>query len=210
MNSIKLAIVEDDVIVAESLESYLQKKSEIELVAKCNSVESFLETLNKLNGNSPIIILLDIQLPGISGIEGIPFIRKKLPDVNIIMLTTFEDHDKIFSALCAGASSYLSKQSTLKDIFECILTVNKGGSYMSPGIARKVVQFFSKETKNDNPLSNRQLEIVNGIVEGLSYKMVGAKLDISLDTVRTHIMQIYRTLNIHSKGELIKWALENK
>jgi DNA-binding NarL/FixJ family response regulator len=123
------------------------------------------------------------------------------------MLTTFEDNEKIFAALCAGAVSYLSKQSSLASIYDCISTVASGGSYMSPGIARKVIQHFTPTTKTINPLTTRQQEIVSAIVDGLSYKMVGDKLGISLDTVRTHIMQIYRELNINSKGELIKWAL---
>lgn len=208
MAAIKLSIIEDDQIVATSLESYMASKSDVQIVSKNTSIESFIQLLNTDLTVEPEILLLDIQLPGLSGIEGIPYIRKKLPKVNIIMLTTFEDPDKIFSALCAGACSYLSKQSSLSDIYSCVITVSNGGSYMSPTIAKKVVQFFSKNSNRVNPLSSRHMEVVNCIVDGLSYKMIGAQLGISIDTVRSHIMQIYRTLNIHSKGELIKWALD--
>jgi DNA-binding NarL/FixJ family response regulator len=208
MAAIKLSIIEDDQTVSASLESYMATKPDVQIVSKNTSVESFIQLLNTDLTVKPEILLLDIQLPGLSGIEGIPYIRKKLPDVNIIMLTTFEEPDKIFSALCAGACSYLSKQSTLSDIYSCVITVHNGGSYMSPTIAKKVIQFFGKNSKQENPLSARHMEVVNCIVDGLSYKMIGAQLGISIDTVRSHIMQIYRTLNIHSKGELIKWALD--
>ncbi|MBK8699034.1 MAG: response regulator transcription factor [Saprospiraceae bacterium] len=209
MAEIRLGIVEDDTIVRDSLNTYFSQMEDIRITISGSSFEDFVEALQKRETVPPTVMLLDIQLPGLSGIEGIPILKKYLPNVNIIMLTTFEDNEKIFSALCAGAVSYLSKQSTLASIYECIRTVSGGGSYMSPGIARKVVQHFVQATRqNSHALSARQREIVDAIVDGLSYKMIAGRLGISLDTVRTHIMQIYRELNIHSKGELIKWALE--
>lgn len=209
MEIINLAIIEDDPIVLESLQAFFGNNPQFDLLVCANSVESFCQMMAVTNPPTPNILLLDIQLPGMSGIAGIPAIRELLPAINIIMLTTFEDSDKIFAALCAGACSYLTKQTSLVNIKEAVLTVSRGGSYMSPSIARKVVEHFAPKPKKDNSvLTDRQMEIVQCIVDGLSYKMIAARLDISIDTVRTHIMHIYRALNINSKGELIRLSLE--
>lgn len=210
METITLAIVEDDPVVRKSLITFLGGDPQFELQLAATSVENFLSELAENPAISPQILLLDIQLPGLNGIEGIPLIAKALPEVDIIMLTTFEDSERIFAALCAGACSYLSKRTSLVNIQEAILTVNRGGSYMTPSIARKVVQHFSPKPKkaDANQLTDRQLDIVQGIVDGLSYKLIAARLDLSIDTVRTHIKHIYRALNINSKGELIKRAME--
>jgi DNA-binding NarL/FixJ family response regulator len=210
MRKIVLNIIEDDDIVRDSLITFHQSKKDVQNILAFNSVETFLTHHENDNSNLPNVILLDIQLPGKSGIDGIPLIKKLMPNTDIIILTTFEDNDKIFDALCAGACSYLSKQSSLSTIYDCVVTVSKGGSFMSPAIARKITRFFIHDKNADNPLTDRQMEVVDEIVNGLSYKMIGQKLNISLDTVRTHIMQIYRTLNINCKGQLIKWVMDNK
>ncbi len=209
MKSIALAIVEDDPIVRDSLRTFLGDDPQFDLQYAAASMEDFLHTLRNDPRVSPAIILLDIQLPGISGIEGIPGIKKNLPNVDIIMLTTFEESDQIFAALCAGACSYLSKRVSLLTIRDTILTVSRGGSYMSPSIARKVAEhFMPKPRKDAGLLTPRQQEIVTCIVDGLSYKMTADRLDISLDTVRTHIKHIYQSLEINSKGELIRKTLD--
>ena len=205
MKTISLAIVEDDAIIRESLSTFLGGDPQFDLQLAAVSVEEFLSAVGGNPMLSPAVVLLDIQLPGMSGIEGIPHIKKLLPEVSIIMLTTFIESDKIFAALCAGACSYLAKSVSLLSIRDAIITVSRGGSYMSPGIARKVVEYFTpKPNKIDSPLTSRQLEIAQCIVDGLSYKLVAARLDISLDTVRTHIKNIYQILEINSKGELIR------
>jgi len=209
MKPIPLAIVEDDPIIRESLRTFLGGDHQFELVYIVVSIEDFLEALEKDPRLQPSVILLDIQLPGQSGIEGIPSIKKLRPGVDIIMLTTFEESDKIFAALCAGACSYLSKRVSLVTIRDAVLTVHRGGSYMSPSIARKVVEHFAPiPKKEDGPLTARQQEIVDCIVNGLSYKMTADQLGISLDTVRTHIKHIYQVLEINSKGELIRRSLD--
>lgn len=209
MKSITLAIVEDDPTVRESLQTFFDNNPQFDLQLVESSVEAFIKALTDDSTLSPEVLLLDIQLPGMTGIAGIPLIREQLPEVNIVILTTFEDSEKIFAALCAGACSYLSKQTSLVKIREAVLTVSRGGSYMSPSVARKVAEHFMPKPKNTKHiLTERQLEIVQGIVDGLSYKMIADRLEISIDTVRTHIMHIYRELNINSKGELIRKSLD--
>ena len=211
MKSIPLAIVEDDPIIRESLRTFLGGDPQFDLLYTAVSIEDFLQTLETDTRIVPAVILLDIQLPGMSGIEGIPSIKKLRPGVDVIMLTTFEESEKIFAALCAGACSYLSKRVSLVTIRDAILTVHRGGSYMSPSIARKVVEHFTPAPKKeDGPLTQRQKEIGDCIVNGLSYKMTADKLGISLDTVRTHIKHIYQVLEINSKGELIRRSLDKK
>ena len=211
MKPIPLAIVEDDPIIRESLRTFLGGDPQFDLLYTAVSIEDFLQALETDARIVPAVILLDIQLPGMSGIEGIPSIKKLRPGVDVIMLTTFEESDKIFAALCAGACSYLSKRVSLVTIRDAILTVHRGGSYMSPSIARKVVEHFTPAPKKeDGPLTQRQKEIVDCIVNGLSYKMTADKLGISLDTVRTHIKHIYQVLEINSKGELIRKTFDKK
>lgn len=209
MSPTYLAIVEDDPIVQDSLITFLGAHPEIEIAIAVRSVE---ELLYEIKGaiTKPDILLLDINLPGLSGLDGLPFIREKLPETDVIMLTTFEDNEKIFRALCAGACSYLSKRTPIQKILEAVLTVSQGGSYMSPAIARKVVNHFAPKPKTIELLTPRQQQIVERIVEGKSYKMIAGDLYISIDTVRSHIKKIYSTLQINSKAELIRKSLNDE
>lgn len=206
---IRLALIEDDLLIQESLNDFFNAQNNIDFISSSTSVEHFLESIQSLK-KKPHIILLDINLSGISGIEGIPLLLNKLPDTNIIMLTTFEDNDSIFKALCAGACSYLSKKTSLIKILEAVEVVQAGGSYMSPAIARKIVNRFGPKRNKPQLLTSRQKDIVNGIVAGKSYKMIAEDLFVTLDTVRSHIKNIYKTLEINSKAELIKKSYDNE
>ncbi len=201
MKNINLAIIEDDPIIQESLVEYFGLQKNIHVVLFENSVEAFLVKVEKCD-ILPNILLLDINLPGISGLEGLPLIKKKLPNLDVMMLTTFEETNKIFKALSCGACSYMSKRISLQKIAEAVTIVSNGGSYMSPAIARKIANYYAP--KNKQILTERQLEIVAGIVNGKSYKMIASDLFVSIDTVRSHIKNIYKTLEINCKAELIK------
>lgn len=202
-----IIIVEDDPIVRESLVSYLNANEGISVLNSFNNTEDFM-SWQKKHVRDKFVLLLDIQLPGKSGIESLPEIKKIQPDLDVIILTTFEETDLIFKALSAGACSYVSKRISLKKIKEAVDVVSQGGSYMSPAIARKIADFY--KPKKSKSLTKRQVEIVNGIVNGKSYKMIAEDLFISLDTVRSHIKNIYNTLEINSKAELIRKSFNNE
>ncbi|MCB0581021.1 MAG: response regulator transcription factor [Phaeodactylibacter sp.] len=207
---IYLGIIEDEPMVRENLEIYFGAQPEIEPILSADSVEGFMENLQP---NMPLdTILLDIGLPGMSGLEGIRLLKGRRPDIDVIMLTAYDDSDRIFKALCAGADSYLIKRTGLPVIKDAILTVHRGGSYMSPSIARKVINHFApKQEKSDNQvLTDRQLQIVNGLVDGLSYKMIADQYLISVETVRDHIKKIYRKLQVNSKAEVIRKKLDGE
>lgn len=205
MKTIQLGIIEDESLVMESLIILFGENPRFSITRTANSVEDFLVPPLE---ESIDILLLDIGLPGMSGLQGIRAIKQVKPNVQIIILTVFEESDKIFKALCAGATAYLTKRTSLHKIMEAVLIVSQGGSYMSPAIARKVVEHFSpKKTRIAEKLTGRQLQIVDGVVEGLSYKMIADKYQMSINTVRDHIRNIYRKLEINSRTELIKKSM---
>lgn len=205
MEMIRVGIVEDDKTIRASLEQCVGMYGNCELVFSAGSVEEALDLLSDPLSQGADVILLDIGLPGMTGLQGIPHIKHKLPDVDIIMLTTYDDTERIFEALTKGARSYISKKTSLKVIMDAVSTVYRGGSYMSPSIARKLVDHLSgqRQKKIHDELSDRQMDIVRGLSTGLSYKMIGAKYGISIDTVRSHIKKIYKVLEVNSKIEVV-------
>ncbi|MCB9300559.1 MAG: response regulator transcription factor [Lewinellaceae bacterium] len=207
---INLGIIEDEKMFRESLEQFFGTQPEFQQVQSAGSVEEFLELLE--GGLEVDVMLLDIGLPGLSGLEGIRLLKGKRPNADIIMLTSYDDSDRIFKALCAGADSYLVKRSSIHSVKEAILTVHQGGSYMSPSIARKVIDHFSpkRDTDEDQILTGRQEQIVQGLVDGLSYKLIADKYLISVETVRDHIKKIYRKLQVNSKAEVIRKRMDGE
>ncbi|MFO0358753.1 MAG: response regulator [Sphingobacteriaceae bacterium] len=198
---IKLAIVEDDVEFSQLLRDYLAADPTFSEVQTFESVEKFLVPVEE--GYCPHVVLQDINLNGMSGIEAIAVYKKKIPQSRILMNSVLQDSDSVFAAICAGALGYIEKGQSMEKVKEAIITLHQGGSPMSPSIARHVINFFNPTKKFEEDLSPRELEIVQGILDGLSYKMIAEKHHVSLDTVRTHISRIYRKLHINSKGQLI-------
>ncbi|HMO39610.1 MAG TPA: response regulator transcription factor [Saprospiraceae bacterium] len=205
MNQIQLGIIEDEPLVLETLETFLSKQVDINVALTSSSVEGFLKNLDDRTHID--MVLLDIGLPGLSGLEGIPLLQKKRSELDIVILTSSDDSEKVFQALCAGAVSYISKRTDLPTIKEALVTVHRGGSYMSPTIARQVIQHFVPNRNRPKEvleaLTPRQEQIARSLIEGLSYKMIADRYDISMETVRDHIKKIYKKLQINSKMELI-------
>lgn len=206
-----VGIVEDNKKIRDLIQRYLDMQDDISCPVAVDSVEEMLEYLEE--HSKPNVILMDIQLPGMSGIKGISIIKDKYPEVEIIMLTVYHDSHKIFNALRAGASGYLLKHTSLPEIKESIQKLVDGGAPMSPQIARKVITHFQdKNPKKDieSDLTPREHDIVNGLVDGLSYKMIADRYDISIDTVRAHIRNIYKKLHVNSKAEVIAKSLKGE
>lgn len=207
-----VGIVEDNTKIRDLIQRYLDMQDELDCPVAVDSVEEMLEYLE--NHNPPDVLLMDIQLPGMSGIQGIGIIKQKYPDMEIIMLTIYHDSHKIFDSLVAGASGYLLKHTSLPEIKESIQTLLNGGAPMSPQIARKVIGHFKKPKKKaseeDYGLTPREQDIINGLVDGLSYKLIADRYDISIDTVRAHIRNIYRKLHVNSKAEVIAKSLRGE
>ena len=208
---IEIGIVEDNIKIRNLIQKFLDMQEKMSCKIAVDSVEEMLEHLEK--NESPDVLLMDIQLPGMSGIEGISIIKKKYPDIEIIMLTIYHDSHKIFNSLVAGASGYLLKHTSLPEIKESIENLVEGGAPMSPQIARKVIEHFKKPEPEKNPdsdLTSREQDIVNGLVDGLSYKLIADRFDISIDTVRAHIRNIYKKLHVNSKAEVIAKSLRGE
>tara|TARA_R100001143_G_scaffold58746_1_gene56810 strand:+ start:17749 stop:18381 length:633 start_codon:yes stop_codon:yes gene_type:complete len=208
---IEIGIVEDNIKIRNLIQKFLDMQEKMSCKIAVDSVEEMLVHLEE--NESPDVLLMDIQLPGMSGIEGISIIKKKYPDIEIIMLTIYHDSHKIFNSLVAGASGYLLKHTSLPEIKESIENLVQGGAPMSPQIARKVIEHFKKPEPEKNPdsdLTSREQDIVNGLVDGLSYKLIADRFDISIDTVRAHIRNIYKKLHVNSKAEVIAKSLRGE
>lgn len=206
-----VGIVEDNKKIRDLIQRYLDMQEELSCPVAVDSVEEMMDYLEE--HSNPDVILMDIQLPGMSGIEGIGLIKEEYPEIEIIMLTVYHDSNKIFDSLCAGASGYLLKHTSLPEIKESILKLLDGGAPMSPQIARKVIGYFNEQQPKKNvesDLTPREHDIVNGLVDGLSYKMIADRYDISIDTVRAHIRNIYKKLHVNSKAEVIAKSLKGE
>lgn len=204
MEKVIIHIVEDNKVIRDSVCKFISFHEEFEMGEIAISADAFLLKTIQHPTEITQILLLDIGLPGTSGIEAIPLILDKYPDLNIVMLTTYEEEDLILKALCSGACSYISKKATLEDIVEALRIVAKGGSYMSPSIAREIVNhLMGGRVSKATILSDRQKEILERLVDGKSYHTIAAELFISVETVRTHVKKMYKVLHVNNKTEAI-------
>jgi len=209
---INVAIVEDNDTIREGLAVLINGTNGYKCVGSFGDCESFLLKLNTLDAD---VVLMDIALPGISGIEGIKKAKKIKPDIDILMLTIYEDSEKVFDALCEGACGYLVKKTPPLKLLEAIKEVYEGGSPMSSQIARQVITAFkeSKSIKDENlefELSPREKEVINLLAGGNNYQQIAEQLFISVDTVRHHIKNIYKKLHVHNQSEAVAKAIRKK
>lgn len=202
---ISVSIIEDDDEIRNLLEILIDRSPGFSCKHAFSNCEDALEPIQIQN---PDVVLMDVELPGMDGIDGITQLKEKMPGTDFIMLTIRDDNDTIFKSLAAGATGYLLKDTPPAKLLASIREVYDGGAPMTPDIARQVTQYF--QPKTTSPLSEREMEVLQMLCEGHNYSTVAEKLFISGHTVRAHIKNIYRKLQVSSRAEAVSKALKNK
>lgn len=201
----RLALVEDDAILRDILVSYFAQQPEFSCMCAAGSAEELLTWLPDAVA-PPQLILLDLQLPGLSGLQALPLLRQLAPQADVVVQTVFEDADRLFEALRQGASGYLVKSASLPALKAALLEVMQGGAPLSRAVARKVLAYFSPAplAPAADVLTPREREVVQGLGEGLGEKQLAARLGITVHTVHTYVKRLYRKLHVNSRAELLR------
>jgi DNA-binding NarL/FixJ family response regulator len=211
MNHVSVSIVEDNRFVRAGWEATLRSVPEFEVLGSYGSCEDALQS-NTLHDSD--VILMDIGLPGMSGIEGVKRIKKRKPSPTIVMCTVFEDDQNVFDAICAGAAGYLLKKTLPGELINAIKDAATGGSPMTPNIARKVIASFqrpaAKTSAQEEALTEREREVLEQMAQGKSYAAIARDLFLSVDGIRYHIRHIYEKLQVHSRSEAISLGLKSR
>lgn len=205
---IRVILFEDNLSLRNSLFQLINGSPGFKCVG---AYENCTQLLHNVEETKPDVVLMDIQMPGINGIEAVRILRSKYPKLKILMQTIFEDNEKIFQSILAGASGYILKNTTPVRILDFIKETNDGGAPMSPNVAAKVLKMVvhphSTTDENFN-LSDREKEVLSYLIRGASYRHIAEACFISIDTVRGHIRSIYEKLHVHSKGEAVAKAIK--
>ena len=211
MKDLRVTIFEDNRILREGLTQLIGGSPGFICAgafANCSNL------VNDIENTSPDVILMDIEMPGMNGIEAVKIVKSQFPNVKIMMETIFDENDKIFRSICNGAEGYILKNTAPVQLLSAIREIYEGGAPMTPSIASKVLKMFKKQpTENileEFNLSDREKEILKCLVEGMSYKMIADACFISADTVNGHIKNIYKKLQVHSKGEAVAKAIKGR
>ena len=207
---IRVAIVEDDRATREGLGLIINSTLGYACVGTFRSVE---EGMRALGSSRPDVLLLDINLPGMLGSEGVKLFREKYPALQILMLTIYAEQEKVFESICNGASGYLLKKTPPAKLLEAIREAHEGGAPMSPEIARQVVTFFRQTQPPetiDEHLTPQEVSLLKLLAEGHSYQSAGKKLNVSVNTVRNYIRSVYDKLHVHSKSAAVSKALRQR
>jgi DNA-binding NarL/FixJ family response regulator len=211
---VKVAIFEDRKSIREALSLLVEGTHGLQLAGAWPDCNNMVENIKS---SHPDLVLMDIEMPGMNGVEAVKVLKKHFPKLTVVMQTVFEDDDKVFDAICSGASGYLLKETPPARLMESIIEANNGGAPMSPSIANKVLRLFqqhlapSTDTAHEKyNLTNREKEILQGLVNGHSYKIIAALYHISFDTVRTHVRNIYEKLHVASSSQAVAKAIKER
>lgn len=201
----RIIIVEDDPIIRTAFVTLIQQNSAYVIANAYDNAEA---AIKNLNSDMPDICLMDIELPGMNGIEAIPKIKVVMPNTQVVVVTVYENDDLVFKALCAGASGYLTKNMPPQKLIESLTELENGGAPMSTNIARLVVSSFHRNRQS--PLTTRELEVLELLASGKSYSTIADQLFVDKETIKSHIKNIYLKLEVHSKAEAIEKARKSK
>jgi DNA-binding NarL/FixJ family response regulator len=211
---LRIAIFDDNKNIRESIGMLLSTENSFEVVGSFSHV---LDCIEDVATSRPDVVLMDIEMPGMTGIEAVKAIKKEFPQVQVLMQTVFEDDERVFDSICSGASGYILKNFLNTKLIDAIKELQYGGSPMSPSIARKVLnkmqeipQHIKPEEVPDYNLTPREKEVLSCIVEGLAYKMIADRLGISYETVRSHVKKIYEKLHVASLTEAVSKAMKER
>ena len=202
---IKVFVYDDNESRRDSLKALVELTPEIEFAGAAGDCSTLENDMTQIN---PDVVLMDINMPNVDGLQGLKLIRKHFPHIKVLMQTVFDDTEKVFECIRNGASGYILKKDSAQRILQAIHEVYEGGAVMNPSIALKVLDYFLPQ-KKENPLTAREKEVLDLLAQGLSYKMVADKLFISFNTVNTHIKHIYEKLHVSSVGEAIAFYYKN-
>jgi len=211
MSNIKVVIFEDNTNLRRGLTALINGSDGFECAGAFGNCDNLVKNITD---SKPDVVLMDIEMPGMYGIEAVKILNQQFPEIKTLMETIFEDDEKVFQCICNGAEGYILKNTPPVQILEAIREIHEGGAPMTPSIARKVLAMFKSGTSftRDEPynLTERESEVLKYLVNGMSYKLVADKCCVSLDTVRSHVKSIYKKLQVHSKSEAVSKAIKGK
>lgn len=209
MSQHSIILYEDNRLLSDSIQTMLRLNKDIQLI---DAYENPMNVKIHLQEHQPDLLIMDIDMPGMNGIQAVTQVRSVDKDIPILMLTVFDDNEHVFDAICAGASGYLLKKHISNKLFQAIDEVLEGGAPMSPSVARMVLTSMQQKTPSHNPyqLTPKEKEVLTSLSKGNSYKLIAAQVGISIDTVRSHIRKIYEKLQVHSQTEAVSKAINEK
>jgi len=209
MEKLRIAIFEDNTDLRDSMSMIIDAVDEFELVGNYSNAQRLT---TRIEQSKPDVILMDINMPGLSGIEATREIHSRHPEIKILMQTVFDEEDKVFASLCAGASGYILKNTTPERMLQAIREVAEGGVFFTPSIAAKVMTNFQEHQAQPEfiNLTDREKEVLHHMVNGLQYKAIADKIFLSYEAVHSHVKKIYEKLHVNSKSEAVVKAIRNK
>ncbi len=211
MNNIKVVIFEDNTNLRRGLSTLINGSDGFECVGAFGNCDKLIKNITD---TKPDVILMDIEMPGMNGIEAVKLLKPQFPEIKILMETIFEDDEKVFHSICSGAEGYILKNTPPSQILDAIREIYEGGAPMTPSIASKVLAMFKSGTSFSKDesynLTERELEVLKFLVDGKSYKLIAEKCFVSIDTVSSHVKNIYKKLQVHSKSEAVVKAIKGK